>query len=385
MLTLIKKQQEEQYDSKQNLCLLFNYFREREKQSKNPIERYDCQYIADQASWNGNLEILLGKMGSTFSGKRSGVAKNESYFSIHTANIDQRMAEFKVDSISEFAKAIHELKLTDCFFRVPAPPVASQVINATVAEYNKRIQAAKTPDEKFTAITDFVWQLEHDHVFTDANLRVCILLLNRLLLQHGFGLATLDNPNLVDTYGKTEWAAEVRKGIDNTKKLIIHKNNLGFDTNSISVDARKLFREWSRNLPALIMKSSLTIHYRTLKTAQDKIQMFRKVIEQSEWEMGRSPWAGKAIVIDGKEKRVPNGMYYQWLEIQKAEKDNKWNECLNKILKLGVDSANNPPVFASRDPRAQAYYEFMRDQSAVKVTENEKAFQAASLAFLKMR
>jgi hypothetical protein len=94
-------------------------------------------------------------------------------------------------------------------------------MEAIADRYHTAMAVAAGEDDKLTAIALLVRELEVLHPFTDGNCRVFgCLLLNQLLLFHGFLPAILWNPNYDFEKSLAEYVGEIRAGMRNTQALL---------------------------------------------------------------------------------------------------------------------------------------------------------------------
>lgn len=90
-----------------------------------------------------------------------------------------------------------------------------------VDRYNQEDSAARTPAEHLTAISRVVRNLELLHPFPDGNGRTFVaVLMNHLLLSHGFLPAILWDPNIDAELSVPEFVDEIQRGIKNTELLL---------------------------------------------------------------------------------------------------------------------------------------------------------------------
>lgn len=76
-------------------------------------------------------------------------------------------------------------------------------------------------DEKLAIIIKFVQRLEHIHPFWDGNTRTfAMVLLNALLMQHGFVPTLFDDPNKFDGFAVSELVDLVKEGMIRTHTLL---------------------------------------------------------------------------------------------------------------------------------------------------------------------
>lgn len=94
-------------------------------------------------------------------------------------------------------------------------------LNRYIAIYHHEMQAAKDKMQQLIAIVKFTHACDQLHPFDDANTRTfCMLLLNRLLMQNGFPLTILENPNHFDCHSLNELLIKTIEGMQNVFKLI---------------------------------------------------------------------------------------------------------------------------------------------------------------------
>ncbi len=93
-----------------------------------------------------------------------------------------------------------------------------EIINS----YSKTLKTAgDNPFKILWAIIEFIQNCEQLHPFLDANCRTfCMLLLNNLLMRHGFPPAILKDPNNFDGHSVSELLDQVLQGMENSFKLI---------------------------------------------------------------------------------------------------------------------------------------------------------------------
>lgn len=93
--------------------------------------------------------------------------------------------------------------------------------------FNVDIKQAATFEKKLFLIVCYIQDCEQLHPFRDANCRTfCMLLLNFLLIQNGFPLSLLKNPNCFDLFSRHELVIEVIHGMNRTLALVNGEENL---------------------------------------------------------------------------------------------------------------------------------------------------------------
>lgn len=89
-----------------------------------------------------------------------------------------------------------------------------------IDEYNQKVHTLKQ-EEKLYFIVDNIKRLERLHPFVDGNTRVFItILLNHLLMLHGFNPVIFEEPSIFDAYTTEQLVAEVIKGQEIVDQLI---------------------------------------------------------------------------------------------------------------------------------------------------------------------
>ncbi|MFZ2315229.1 MAG: Fic family protein [Gammaproteobacteria bacterium] len=112
-----------------------------------------------------------------------------------------------------------------------------ELVAKTLEHYNQAITSTQSDEEKLVLIGKTIESLERIHPFYDANGRVFVnLLLNYLLVEEGFPLATLFEPNVFDAFG---YHADVlARGILNTQAIYNGEEKLfGFSSNEAEPSA----------------------------------------------------------------------------------------------------------------------------------------------------
>lgn len=130
--------------------------------------------------------------------------------------------------------------------------------DAIVAAYNQEMSQAQTDAARLLAISRVVRDLELLHPFPDGNGRSFVaVLMNHLLLAHGFLPAILWDPNIDAELSVQEFADEIARGIDNTRVLLATPQAVLYDysIDAMPADEVKAFshlsQDFNRALAAL--------------------------------------------------------------------------------------------------------------------------------------
>lgn len=108
-----------------------------------------------------------------------------------------------------------------------------------IDNYHKSCAKNLTPMGKLRMIVRLIQDLEQLHMFDDANCRtLCMLLLNYLLINHGFPLCILDNPNCFDANSEDELIEKVIAGMEHTFTLIAREKLFGVKTEDLVAISR---------------------------------------------------------------------------------------------------------------------------------------------------
>lgn len=122
-------------------------------------------------------------------------------------------------------------------------------MEAIVDRYHQSMDAAANEDDRLGAIALLVRELEVLHPFTDGNCRVfgCILL-NQLLLYHGFLPTILWNPNYDFEKSLEEFVAEIKLGMRNTRALLNdpHATVCDFSIDELDASDRERFVDMAK-------------------------------------------------------------------------------------------------------------------------------------------
>lgn len=148
------------------------------------------------------------------------------------------------DSLHEFYSAKHYVQMA-----------IIHKMEAIVERYHRKMAMATSPDDKIEAIALVVRELEILHPFTDGNCRVFAgVLMNQLLLYHGFPPVIVNNPNLDFEYSLAQWIGEIKQGMQNTETLLADPTATVFDYSILEMDGtnKTRFLEMAAGLIAKI-------------------------------------------------------------------------------------------------------------------------------------
>ncbi len=243
-------------------------------------------------------------------------------------------------------------------FRAVSPHVIEQEMQYFIDQYNKDIVAARDNENKLKIIAEFIWEIDHIHPFRDCNTRTNMVLLNRLLRQHNLGVAMIEDPNRIETLGKKEWMDEVKRGIALARQVHLGATiKAGMADISHIPNADKLrFNAWSLRLYMLARLEKE-------KTPHQLLLALKAIIEKIDWPVKGLDFWKKSIMVGKQKKYVPDGVYYQFLEIQKAVENPKCSvAALAEIKKIATERVRE--ASSNRDPFVAVYYDLLREDQA---------------------
>ena len=98
-----------------------------------------------------------------------------------------------------------------------------KVLGGLIHEYEENIKKADGDDDKLMAITRFAKQVDTLHPFRDANMRMIILLINRLLIENKLSPVAMMDPNDMDIKA-SKWMVEnqVKPGQERFQGLVLY-------------------------------------------------------------------------------------------------------------------------------------------------------------------
>lgn len=141
-------------------------------------------------------------------------------------DLETERALDKPDSLHEFYSAKHYVQMA-----------IIHKMETIVERYHRKITQAGCSDDKIEAIALVVRELEILHPFTDGNCRVFAgVLMNQLLLYHGFPPAIVNNPNLDFEYSLAQWINEIKQGMQNAETLLADPLARVFDYSILEMD-----------------------------------------------------------------------------------------------------------------------------------------------------
>lgn len=251
------------------LCML-NVHTKNKKSTPGELRYLEAgfQFYAGQTTISSLAEIFEMRRGDgTHLFHTKGFAKTaeeldllETYQAIHeikklrfrpwypNLDIDMKNALEKRGSLEDFYKVKNYIQMN----------FASRMESITV-DFNRSIEKSANKSEKLLSIAKLVRDLELLHPFPDGNCRVFVcLLMNHLLMFHGFHPAILLDPNLDAEYSYAEFALEISKGIENTM-LLLDDPGMTLFNYSISESSKKDkddFLELAQDLIAKIKQST---------------------------------------------------------------------------------------------------------------------------------
>lgn len=154
-----------------------------------------------------------------------------------------------------------------------------EIINS----YNAAISVAKSNDEIIAAIAKHVQEISQLHPFMDGNVRLCYMLLNKLLNDFGLPLTILINPNRLDGYSVAELIETIKDGQNIFQQMIRNQEDrLVISTNDILLPFKKFSlpsKVLNKVSPAIIDQFLLqvierNIHKNTPVMAQTRFGIF---------------------------------------------------------------------------------------------------------------
>lgn len=113
------------------------------------------------------------------------------------------------DNVTEFFNFLHVDKNDKAI--VTFETDVEQYIKIILSEYYQAIQKAHD-DDRLLAISKLAKKIEYLHPFIDGNTRTIRLVLLKLLIENGFDLTYIYNPNLIDGYSSKQIVGLIKEG-----------------------------------------------------------------------------------------------------------------------------------------------------------------------------
>lgn len=360
-IKIIHQQAEAKYDSHENLYRLYQHYSKRvtlpdlnlkEKQSLNRILRSIGKEATEE--WvKEHLWALKNSIGGYVgSGFRMTGAVNvlmmiNTYYILDTSYM-HRYRRWKLEGhypysehsdqdFHRIAKNILEVHAGSTIdYIAPSAIMVESELDRAIETFQKAIDKTEHKEDRLRAITDVVWEIENIHPFGDANLRVAALVLNRLLNYYGFPLATLYDPNRMDSYSKSEWFAEVKSGMEMT--LVVS----AFSKAHSPRKEQRSFRVWAIRLYLLGQFTDLADAQSIALTCLNIIQTL--------------PW-------DPPGKREDLLKLAKMIETESQANHPDWNALVETIIQTSTTAisatSSSAVLFKVRYPLRQAFYEFV--------------------------
>jgi len=186
------------YHGKSTLASVAELLEQRRGDGNIIFHHPDYQRTAEAFSAEEILSII----------QKEGRVRYRAWYPNLTAQQQQALSQ--APTLSEFYAVKHLVQT--CF---------AERTDQIVAAYNQEIAAAQTAQAKLLSISRVVRDLELLHPFPDGNGRTFVaVLMNHLLLAHGFLPAILWDPNIDAELSVQEFADEIQSGIANTQLLL---------------------------------------------------------------------------------------------------------------------------------------------------------------------
>ncbi|MDF1758804.1 MAG: Fic family protein [Legionellaceae bacterium] len=115
-----------------------------------------------------------------------------------------------------------------------------------ILNYNKKITASNTSDQKIEVIVDCMQRIDQLHPFPDGNIRTCYILLNKLLSDNNLPMCILLNPNRLDCCDLKELMRSIKEGQDIYKQWLRNTNPERF---VVLLDKKLAERPWLKCEP----------------------------------------------------------------------------------------------------------------------------------------
>lgn len=128
------------------------------------------------------------------------------------AEIVRRCSRLRIEPIAAIAltEFSHPWNLRMCY----KCERVENVVQTLFDQFSKSIVNAKSDDEKIMLIADLYQMLEWTHPFPDGQGRTDLVLLSKLLTEHGFNPPILERPYFSTWSTLEEWTAYLKRGIE---------------------------------------------------------------------------------------------------------------------------------------------------------------------------
>ncbi|STX28331.1 ankyrin repeat-containing protein [Legionella beliardensis] len=222
----------------------------------------------------------------------------------------------------------------------------STLAESTINKLNNTLAQANNDNTILEAIVECIYELEHAHMFHDANLRSNMILANLLLMQHGFPPVSYFDPNYLDGVSKAEFFNIMKEGMLKTLDIIEHPNeaHFNFKSSSLSADAQKTYADIIKP----ITESKEKLNYSVPNEINQQIQLVRERIQK----LQQNP-EPKWIINDFKFHLENSDIFSEYvsLNVAKHAQRNSFfnNNNNNNIPSYQNSSVNNYPQQSTKD------------------------------------
>ncbi len=144
----------------------------------------------------------------------------------------------------------------------PTQRATERLLQAIFDDYHREISEAVSDDDKILIISKHIQHIEQLHPFMDGNVRTCVILLNKLLNDHGLPLSLMLNPNKLDGCHLAEVVHMVKEGQRIYTELLANTNQDEFvihTAEQLTMLKRLVCRPHDLNEPALLEQFYQTV------------------------------------------------------------------------------------------------------------------------------
>lgn len=222
-----------EYISKLHDLTFFNIDKKRRKNRyPGQIREFRISFLVRPIITKAGIKELMGDREVTDAFKKDIKDCNNSE-DIYNAIIAGKKIRY-ISEVGELSPELNQASLDkepkDLYLKARAQVQKNitKKVEDIIDEYNKNIDTLEQKD-KLHFIVDVIKRLERLHPFVDGNTRVFItILLNHLLMLHGFKPVIFEEPSIFDAYTTDEIVEEVIKGQELVQQLIDSPNSRVF-------------------------------------------------------------------------------------------------------------------------------------------------------------
>lgn len=155
---------------------------------------------------------------------------------------------------------------------------SEKIVQDIFNKCNQFLKQARSDNEIIAVITDCAYELEHLHPYKDVNLRTIMVIVNLLLMKHGFPPVLYFDPNYIDGLSRAEFADILKQGMLKTLDVIEQpgKTHYGFSSANLNAEDKARYQEIIAPIDEALQKFEFKVTKEELAEVRQRILALKK-------------------------------------------------------------------------------------------------------------